>query len=256
MTCLTENEKETYANEGYLVLRGFYSTEETERLKRRLQEILEERSEKESGTEGRRAAYACRPIQEYHRHDSVIRNFAAGPRQFDLAREILGEEALLVGTVGFYKPPGSPALPMHQDNFDIGPLGGRSCGIWTSLDNSDPLNGGLCIAPGSHRMGLYSKLNRNEALAKLLTVELNDAAETAVSLRSVQTDPGDVVIFDGNTVHGSYANNSKNRYRHAFASHFIGTSTEKVLAHFDQLINRDGEIVRKPVNKSAMKIRL
>ena len=52
---------------------------------------------------------------------------------------------------------------------------------------------------------------------------LPDKAETI----GVTMQPGDALLFDGKTIHGSYANRTADRWRRSFICHYVGKHAEE-----------------------------
>ena len=113
------------------------------------------------------------------------------------------------------------ALHQDQQYITIDPL----ISVRIPLEKSDREVGQMLVVPKSHRLGL-------------LPVE---AADTSVSFTNVQADrpaeaqaevgldmnPGDVLFFHGKTIHGSYHNTTKDRWRRTFICHYIGENAKK-----------------------------
>ena len=110
---------------------------------------------------------------------------------------------------------------------------------WIAMTDTDAENGGLCIVPGSHQEGLM-ETEKNEDMEEHDSWEVDylmrdrDGKEWTQHMYSYDIqglDPGEVVqltvpkgagvFFSGFTVHGSYANRSKDRVRRAFATHYV-----------------------------------
>lgn len=53
-------------------------------------------------------------------------------------------------------------------------------------------------------------------------------------------DPGDVLFFNGNLIHGSYRNKSKDRFRRAFICHYANSSADKISRWYNPLYRADG----------------
>lgn len=62
---------------------------------------------------------------------------------------------------------------------------------------------------------------------------------------------GDVLFFNGNVIHGSYPNRSKDRWRRSFIGHYVGTSTLRIGNFYNELYTADGEIVKREENEDA-----
>jgi ectoine hydroxylase-related dioxygenase (phytanoyl-CoA dioxygenase family) len=259
MSIISASDKKQYENDGYLVLRGIYSRESMNELKNQIWQIWIDKVRKSeiNDQKGNPLESLFCPLQETHRTYHSIWQFLLDSRSFEIAQNVLNEKALAVGTTCFFKPPGSKALPLHQDNNDIGPHGGAACGVWTSIDYAGPRYGGLCIVPGSHKLG-YHRADHSDGILNHLLSHPPDASNLpfGYQIMRLETFPGDVVIFDGNLIHGSLSNITDYEFRYSIAMHFVPETIEKVFANFNYLVNRNGEVVSKPLNKRFSMMRM
>jgi phytanoyl-CoA hydroxylase len=60
----------------------------------------------------------------------------------------------------------------------------------------------------------------------------------------VVMQPGDVLFFDGQLVHGSQPNTSEERFRRSFICHYIGRSSERISHWYRPILTMEGEEVR------------
>ncbi len=156
-----------------------------------------------------------------HRWDEKSGRWAMRDDVRRMVAALIEDEPVLNQTMLYFKPPGGRGQALHQDQqyITIQPL----IGLWVALERSDEAVGQMIVVPGSHR-------------GVVLEVE---AADTAVSFTSAQAilpvgtqevglemEPGDGLFFDGKTVHGSYANNSEDRWRRTFICHYVGENAE------------------------------
>jgi len=255
---ISDDDKRSYHREGYLVLRQVYPRSAMEEIKLEyerlwLQKIM-------SGGIRQDPSLPMESLfptmHEMNRTSGLLRRFMLNACNVGIAKELLGENVLIIGTTCFFKAPMTKSLPLHQDNIDNGCVPASNCAIWTSLDAADSENGGLCIMPRTHLLGLLSINAPNHELG-LLSRPIPQIANKEVGGGFVHicTEPGDVIVFDGNTVHGSTGNITRHRFRRSFATHFCGESVHKVFANFNHLISEDGEVVSRKVNREHSKIR-
>jgi ectoine hydroxylase-related dioxygenase (phytanoyl-CoA dioxygenase family) len=152
-----------------------------------------------------------------HNWDTLTGEWAMQETMLELVEQLIDDKPVLRQTMLYFKPPGGRGQALHQDEQYITtePL----IGVWIALDKSDRSVGQMVVVPGSHRRGL-------------LQVE---AADTAISFTEVQSvmpkgaeevfvdmEPGDALFFDGKTIHGSYMNETNDRWRRSFICHYIG----------------------------------
>lgn len=241
---VTESEKQFYKDEGYVVLKGVYSSKEVEEIKREYEKIwchsVASGSIYLNPAEPMDSLY--RNLFQIHRQNEFIFNLMSDPRNFEIAESVLGEDALLAATTIFFKAPGTRGTETHRDGYGYGygVLGGQACALWLSLDKSDETNGGIYIVPRTHKLGLLN-----------ISVHIGQSEPAPEGYKTVHidTEPGDVIIWDSLTVHGSPPNRTKDRFRRSFFMYFLSSSVEKVLDSHDKLVNKNGELVKKPLNR-------
>jgi hypothetical protein len=145
--------------------------------------------------------------------DERFRRVAHDARLVDYARQLLGaDDVLLMEDNVVVKAPHSKYLPWHQD-YSYWPLGEPSAvTVWIALDDIDPSNGAMEIAPGTQFEG------------ERLPVRFKDASsfmgEARPGVEEVPTDPralgyevhtyklsaGECGIHDALVWHGSTPN--------------------------------------------------
>ena len=110
----------------------------------------------------------------------------------------------------------------HQDNSYAQMQ--KNCYITTNLfvDNANKKNGTIYCYPGSHKVGLkdykkyisfHAKSSRKPGNKTLMKLDENNRID-------VNVKKGDYLLMNGNLVHGSYANTSKNNSRHLLSFNY------------------------------------
>ncbi len=128
------------------------------------------------------------------------------PRFLDVVEHILGPDIVLHHTKLFQKPPeeGAP-FPMHQDwSYFPTRYDSMIAGI-IFLSDADADSGGLCVYPGSHKLGRQDNSSGRVPSDLLDQYPLEKA-------QPVDARRGDVFFFSYLTLHGSTPNRS-DRYR-------------------------------------------
>jgi hypothetical protein len=67
----------------------------------------------------------------------------------------------------------------------------------------------------------------------------------------VVMEPGDVLFFNGQLIHGSYPNTSKDRFRRALIGHYIVGDAEKVAHYYHPVLRMDGSVVELDVSEGG-----
>ena len=218
---LSEAQIHQYREAGFLVVSGLFDTATAQQM---IQHYMMRRAEgPKSGDSGGTTDHPEDPNHRYprminmHNWDALTGEWAMQSTMLELVEQLIDDKPVLRQTMLYFKPPGGRGQALHQDEqyITIDPL----IGVWIALDKSDRSVGQMVVVPGSHRRGL-------------LQVE---AADTAISFTDVQSvmpegveefyvdmEPGDALFFDGKTIHGSYMNESNDRWRRSFICHYIG----------------------------------
>jgi phytanoyl-CoA hydroxylase len=140
--------------------------------------------------------------------------------------QLMGDEAVCVQSMYFYKEPGSPGQAAHQDYYYIKDDPMTMIAAWISMeDKVDEGNGCLRVIPGSHKLGLLphgkvTNLDEHEAWT--------DQTE-GMDLRQeipVIMEKGDVLFFHELLIHSSNRNWSVDRWRRSYVCHYIRQDSE------------------------------
>jgi phytanoyl-CoA hydroxylase len=196
------NDRDFYAEHGYLHARGIFDAGEIEELRAALERILAtvagtEHDENHSW----RAVAQESVLKGFHNvqyHDAAFTRAAAHPRLVSVLTELIGPNVQLHHTKMLVKPPeqGAP-FPMHQD-YPYFPHERHSVlAASVHLDDTDLANGCLRVVPGSHRLGPLEPTWESHTL----DTPLEDGTPLPAAA-------GDVLFFNYLTIHGSGVNAS------------------------------------------------
>jgi ectoine hydroxylase-related dioxygenase (phytanoyl-CoA dioxygenase family) len=205
---LTASELREFRENGYVIVRGLIKPPTVAPLKDDIAAVLATRNMPDS--------YLAQTM-EYLR-DSPIDGLAHSPHLKRLVEQILGGPSSLYLPFTAVKGPGQGVFTFHQDNnytrFD-----GPALNCWLALVPMTSMNGCLRIVPGSHRGGTVA--SKPSELCK----NHQQVAEEPTSWVDVLMEPGDAVIFDRLTVHGSGPNRTS-QPRIAYAVQFHRNDTK------------------------------
>jgi len=160
-------------------------------------------------------------MQEYGRS-------ATGHKDKFIAREHVG----LMSMILFKKPEtqyASQAWNVHQDNaYTKNPYGLYiTAGLF--LEDADRENGTLFVYPGSHKENILPfkpQISYREGEKE----QPGNVAEIPEKYKGTEVDviarKGAVMFMSGNTLHGSYSNESKNRSRPIYTNTYIPNGEE------------------------------
>jgi ectoine hydroxylase-related dioxygenase (phytanoyl-CoA dioxygenase family) len=229
---LTDDQRAQYARDGFLVVHDLITPEEADAF----------------------VAYEAQPKPEgwienlrHHVDDPRWRALATHPNIAGVAQQLIGadEPPLVVQTMYMERQPagdaeiGSKGIALHQDLHYLPTEPPTLMACWLALNDTDAGNGGLCVVPGSHREGLYGTHKNDddqehdawemdhlmrdrdgrEWTQRFYSFDIDGLDHDRVEILTIPTGAG--VFFDGLTIHGSYGNRSKDRFRRAFATHYV-----------------------------------
>ena len=164
---------------------------------------------------------------------------AKHPNVAGAAAQLLGGTVRIVQSMYLKKEPGGQGISFHQDNHYHPTEPNTLMACWIAMSDTDPDNGGLCVVPGSNQKPLRSThknedqeehtswekeyqmrdQNGHEWTNRFYAFEVDGIDEDQILRLTVPRGGG--VFFTGMTIHGSYANRSKDRTRMAFAVHYV-----------------------------------
>lgn len=188
-------------------------------------------------------------IYEFHRYHDFFTSILIDPRMMSLVEKLLGEEAILIGSKFSFRPPYSQEIPLHQDQYDIGTFPERCCTVVLCIDSMEPLNGGIKLIPKSHKLGMIN-CNLEKTIAAEQLYCLNLMQEESLYLK-----PGDLLYYDGCTLHGAHPNVSSLRFCRTISASYTSCRAMSLFGNFDYVVDKQSEISSRKVNRKHLKIR-
>ncbi|HYO11444.1 MAG TPA: phytanoyl-CoA dioxygenase family protein [Tepidisphaeraceae bacterium] len=150
-----------------------------------------------------------------------------------------GEEPFAVQTMFYFKPPGARGQDLHQDNFYLRVKPGTCLAAWIAVDDADEANGGMLCVPETSNLEIACPEPADPA--KFFTTEHVEPppgkSPVPVDLRA-----GDVLFFNGNVIHGSYPNTSRDRFRRSLICHYVPASTVELAHWYERPMSFDGAV--------------
>jgi phytanoyl-CoA hydroxylase len=239
--------------DGAQILRGVFSKEETQNLKKLVSAIVEYADQ---GLEDPFERYYMGHISDqgvlydlFQRHPE-FQDFAKNPRILDALVPLLGEDIMLYVNSLIFKPKEiDNEVPWHQD-FLNRPDEPPKVICWIALDDATKENGCLRVIPGSHTKGGYDWYRKEgSAHHDRIREGLIDESQKVY----LEMQEGDVLLFSQFMVHGSDATNS-DKHRRAFRIAY--QSLDKVfVSRGAPIVLRGGgpEFLKKKFQKSKAK---
>ncbi len=131
--------------------------------------------------------------------DEVFERILLERKPLALITYLLGESCLLSSLGCHFKGPGGVPLPLHSDNGNgmpsPYPAYSQVANVNYALTPYSREAGALALVPGSHQLA-------RAPTARESRLEHDDCNPRA---RAMDLEPGDVVVWHGNTWHGSFA---------------------------------------------------
>ena len=155
-------------------------------------------------------------------------NYMLHPKLEPLLTALFAEEPVAVQSMFYFKPPKARGQALHQDNFYLRVKPGTCIAAWFAIDDADEENGGLLCVPNTHSHPIQcpEHSDMKESFTSEFVTPPPGSTAGLVPLRA-----GDVLFFNGNTIHGSGPNRSPSRFRRAFICHYVPQQTVE-LSHW------------------------
>lgn len=249
---VTNEQRLFFDEQGYLVVRGLFSPVEARAYADHYMELRSKGSY--PGDSAGVDFGKDDPMKQYprmihmHRWDRTTLEWFLDPRIAEALNGLLDQEPIATQTMIYFKPPLARGQALHQDQFYLRVQPGTCIAAWMALDPCSEENGCLRVVPGSHRWPLLCTIKADISVSFTdVTVPIPEGTE----VRSMVMQPGDVLFFNGQVVHGSGPNNSTERFRRALIGHYIAADAEKVAQFFHPALRMDGSVVELGVSEGG-----
>lgn len=219
MKFLTPKQKKFYDDNGYVAL-DILTEEEIDELCRDYDIIFKEKAQSnlEATWQGdwndkkEKMKQEVKSIHGLQMYSATFTRLLLNKKLLDACEDVMETPNILLHhTKAHTKPPGTGSpFPMHQDYHYFPFKKDSMIAVFLSLDAADPSNGGLCVYPGSHKLGPQEDISTAPGYHYLSQEKF--PIEKALPLTLTR---GQVVIFSYLLIHGSYDNTS-DRIRRMF----------------------------------------
>ncbi len=226
---LSNSQIEGFSTAGYLVVENLLSPKEVEDFLEN-----ERRTKEDPGPDDLR----------HHTRDPAWEYVTGHPRITAIVRRLIGGNPRVVQSMYMAKQPeGGTGIALHQDTHYIRNEPNTLMACWLAFSETGPDNGGLCVVSGSNHRGLLAAdqvrdTRQHASWEREYAMSDRDGLEWTETMHSFDipgisqdeltrlTVPlGGGVFFTGMTIHGSFANESEDRERLAFATHYVREET-------------------------------
>ena len=228
-----------FAEEGYVIAPGLFALEEVEALKAHFMQ----RNARKVGFHDDGITDEFDPLYRYprmihpHRQDRISRDWLLDERLRAWTTALLGREPLAAQTMFYFKPPGARGQALHQDQRSLEVRPGTCLAAWMAVDACDEANGCMQIVPGSQNLPKLCLVDADtRKFFSGSTVPLADW----MTLRPLRMQPGDVLFFNGQVIHGSWPNTTRDRFRRAMIAHYVVGEAQRVAKFYQPLLTFDG----------------
>jgi hypothetical protein len=187
--------------QGFTTIPGVLSDETIERAKRailgRVEGVTGQKIDPQAATAQDYEGMTYLPYLLYD--DEVFEEILLEPKPLALITYLLGESCILSSMGCHFKGPGGTPLPLHSDNGNgmppPYPSYSQVANVNYALTPYSLEAGALAMVPGSHRL---ARPPRPDEMVL-------GGPETNPKAVAMDIQPGDAVIWHGNTWHGSFA---------------------------------------------------
>jgi phytanoyl-CoA hydroxylase len=241
---VTSEQKQSFVENGYLVLRGLFSPAEVQTLSDHYMD-LRQQGQKPGDFSGVDLT-SNDPLKRFprmihmHRWDQPSLDWLLDARIARSLTDLMGAEPYAVQTMLYFKPPLARGQALHQDQYYLRVQPGTCIAAWLALDACDEENGCLQVVPGSQSWPLLCTV-KADTTQSFTDITVPIPAGTPVQAMLMQ--PGDVLFFNGQVVHGSGPNNSTTRFRRSLIGHYIAGEALMVAKYYHPALRMDGSVI-------------
>ncbi|QHT62495.1 phytanoyl-CoA dioxygenase family protein [Paenibacillus lycopersici] len=232
---LTESQIEAFTNNGYLIIKNSVSTDLIDAYNRHIHDLralaadempewVKEGMKHNQADSFDKSRFTTRVFNP-HKSDSFSLQMMKLPIIRGALAQLLGDEAVGIQTMYFFKEPGSLGQAPHQDYNYIHNEPNTLIGVWMAMEDTDVENGCLWVVPGSHRLGLlkHSDVRNLKEYDPLMSEAQNVDLTQEIP---VELSKGDFIVFHNLLVHSSLRNKSADRWRRSNVIHYIRHDSE------------------------------
>ena len=175
-----------------------------------------------------------------HKISAASRRYYIDPRLKPLLESLLDDEPVAIQSMFYWKPPGARGQAFHQDNYYARIKPTPCIAGWVAVDPSTPGNGGLYVVPGTQNMDIQCPEPADSSKSFYPDFVRIPAGLTPVP---AELEPGDVLFFEGNILHGSNPNYSKTMWRRSHVCHYMPRHSTHASQFFLPALTFDGDFV-------------
>nr|VFK53375.1 MAG: ectoine hydroxylase [Candidatus Kentron sp. TUN]VFK55217.1 MAG: ectoine hydroxylase [Candidatus Kentron sp. TUN] len=261
-TPLTVEQLDNYERQGYLLIKGFFTADEVDRLNEQTQLLADKRPKNALfGSESKEGH--LRFLLGIH-NDEPFKKYARNGFIVSAAKQILDSDVYIYQSKVVSKEPFvGQEIPFHTDYYVWNSIDGlpapRITNVSIFLTDQEVFNGALMVVPGSHKYFLQVRRQQphladkedfdNVANLRQRRYDQIDQKEFRMIAEQNSFDcltgrKGDVLFFDANIIHGSTDNISPFQRRQLFFTYNQISNKPANPVRPDFMVDRDYEIIR------------
>lgn len=236
---------EQFARDGFVLARGLFSPTEVQEIRERFAQIhakgvpghYEPRTVRDGVDRPDDPLFQYPRVMMPHRFDARAKHYMLHPKVRRILTALFGVEPVATQSMFYFKPPGARGQALHQDQFYLLVEPGTCIAAWTAIDDCDAENGGMMVVPNTQDapVACPDEANQGESYTRhFVPVPKGHKAELA------RMKAGDTLFFNGNVIHGSGPNRSKDRFRRAFICHYAAGNLRRISGSYHPLVRMDG----------------
>ena len=211
-----------FIDKGFLILKGFYNTEEIETLNAEVDRLLAERRTDFN--------YTGRKIMDAYRFSKVIdEGFFKNKRLLKLLNFLMGKKVIPFQTINFIQGSEQRA---HSDSIHMATHPpGYLIASWIALEKIHEGNGPLFYYPGSHRLPYITTQDYDSGNSKFFIGEhsnkkYEDKVEEVLKDACLEkeffhAEKGDVLVWHANLLHGGSPITESGATRKSMVAHYF-----------------------------------
>lgn len=239
---LTAEQQQDWDNNGYLLLKNFYSDSRIDQLNQLIDQLWDTRNELDERyvidvfveTENEKRVYFA-DAPEAARHapyklndlflsSNEVRQLVAGQELAPLLESLLGGFPMICNSLNFEF---GSQQDYHFDTFYMpSPTPNKMIASWIALEDATTDNGPLTYYPGSHKIPPFLFSNGRTIIVPEEMGAFNEYMEQQIAERGLQpqtllAEKGDVLIWHSQLFHGGSAILDKNKTRKSLVTHYF-----------------------------------
>lgn len=242
MKALNNEQLEQWNEQGYLLLKGFYSGDHIEEINRLIARLWRQRKTLGADyvidtfveTEQEKRVYFC-DAPESARHapyklndlflsSEQVRHTVAGEQLAPILSELLDGFPMICNSLNFEF---GSQQDYHFDTFYMpSPTPNKMVASWIALEDATPDNGPLSYYAGSHKIPPYLFSNGKTIIVPEEMADFRAYMQREIEQRGLQpetllAEKGDVLIWHSQLYHGGSEIKDKSRTRKSLVTHYF-----------------------------------